>query len=78
LTNAWAANVTLYVGNYGEVFERNLGAAAPLAIPRGLNQLWSAGGIQYDQPMVTGSLMQAFSSNGRRGTVEFHVGKLET
>ncbi len=51
LTNAWAANVILYVGNYGEVFERNLGATTPLAIPRGLNQLWSAGGIQYAPPI---------------------------
>ncbi len=51
LTNAWAANVIRYVGNYGEVFERNLGAATPLAIPRGLNQLWSAGGIQYAPPI---------------------------
>ena len=51
LTDAWAANVIRYVGNYGEVFERNLGATTPLAIPRGLNQLWSAGGIQYAPPI---------------------------
>src|SRR5580692_11144928 len=51
LTNAWAANVIRYVGNYGEVFGRNLGATTPLAIPRGLNQLWSAGGIQYAPPI---------------------------
>jgi general L-amino acid transport system substrate-binding protein len=51
LTNAWAANIVRFVGNYGEVFERNLGATTPLAIPRGLNQLWSAGGIQYAPPI---------------------------
>jgi general L-amino acid transport system substrate-binding protein len=51
LTNAWAANIIRYVGNYGEVFDRNLGATTPLAIPRGLNQLWSAGGIQYAPPI---------------------------
>jgi general L-amino acid transport system substrate-binding protein len=51
LTNAWAANAIRDVGNYGEVFERNLGATTPLAIPRGLNQLWSAGGIQYAPPI---------------------------
>jgi general L-amino acid transport system substrate-binding protein len=51
LPSAWAANVIRYVGNYGEVFERNLGATTPLAIPRGLNQLWSAGGIQYAPPI---------------------------
>jgi general L-amino acid transport system substrate-binding protein len=51
LTNAWAANIIRHVGNYGEVFERNLGATTPLAIPRGLNQLWNAGGIQYAPPI---------------------------
>jgi general L-amino acid transport system substrate-binding protein len=51
LTNAWAANIIRTVGNYGEVFERNLGAKSPLAIPRGLNQLWNAGGIQYAPPI---------------------------
>jgi general L-amino acid transport system substrate-binding protein len=51
LTNAWAANIIRYVGNYGEVFERNLGAKTPLAIPRGLNQLWNDGGVQYAPPI---------------------------
>ncbi len=51
LSNAWAANIIRYVGNYGEVFERNLGAKTPLAIPRGLNQLWNEGGIQYAPPI---------------------------
>ena len=51
LKNSWAANVIRSVGNYGEVFERNLGAKTPLAIPRGLNQLWTAGGIQYAPPI---------------------------
>ncbi len=51
LTNAWAANIIRTVGNYGEVFDRNLGAKSPLAIPRGLNQLWNAGGIQYAPPI---------------------------
>ncbi len=51
LTNGWSANVIKSVGNYGEVFERNLGAKSALAIPRGLNQLWNAGGIQYAPPI---------------------------
>ncbi len=51
LSNAWAANIVRSVGNYGEVFERNLSARTPLAIPRGLNQLWNAGGIQYAPPI---------------------------
>jgi general L-amino acid transport system substrate-binding protein len=48
---SWAVNVIRAVGNYGEVFDRNLGAKSPLAIPRGLNQLWNAGGIQYAPPI---------------------------
>jgi len=51
LSNAWAANVIRSVGNYGEVFDRNLGAKSQLAIPRGLNQLWNSGGIQYAPPI---------------------------
>jgi general L-amino acid transport system substrate-binding protein len=39
------------VGNYGEIFEKNLGAATPLEIARGQNALWNAGGIQYAPPV---------------------------
>ena len=39
------------VGNYGEVFERNVGSDSKLAIPRGLNSLWDRGGIQYAPPL---------------------------
>ena len=39
------------VGDYGEMFERNLGTGSKLKIPRGLNQLWSAGGVMYAPPM---------------------------
>jgi general L-amino acid transport system substrate-binding protein len=39
------------VGNYGELFERNVGAGSPLAIARGLNALWNQGGIQYAPPI---------------------------
>ena len=48
---SWAVNVIRAVGNYGEVFDRNLGVKSPLAIPRGLNELWNAGGIQYAPPI---------------------------
>ena len=51
LSKTWAANVIKTVGNYGEVFDRNLGVKTPLAIPRGLNQLWDSGGIQYAPPI---------------------------
>ncbi|WP_428030828.1 amino acid ABC transporter substrate-binding protein [Ancylobacter sp.] len=51
LTKDWATRIVKSVGNYGEVFERNVGAQSPLGIPRGINQLWSAGGIQYAPPI---------------------------
>jgi general L-amino acid transport system substrate-binding protein len=51
LTRDWAARIIRRVGNYGEVYERNIGAGSKLRIPRGLNQLWSAGGIQYAPPI---------------------------
>jgi general L-amino acid transport system substrate-binding protein len=51
LTKDWAVRVIRHVGNYGEVFERNVGSESQLKIPRGLNQLWSAGGIQYAPPI---------------------------
>ncbi len=39
------------VGNYGEIFERNIGKNTPLGLDRGLNQLWSKGGILYAPPV---------------------------
>ena len=51
LSKDWAARIIRRVGNYGEVYERNIGAGSRLRIPRGLNQLWSAGGIQYAPPI---------------------------
>jgi general L-amino acid transport system substrate-binding protein len=51
LSNDWAYNVVKRVGNYGEVFERNLGQGSQLKIARGLNQLWNKGGIMYAPPI---------------------------
>jgi len=51
LTRDWAVRIIRHVGNYGEVYERNVGSESRLKIPRGLNQLWSAGGIQYAPPI---------------------------
>jgi len=51
LTKDWAVRIIRHVGNYGEVYERNVGSQSKLKIPRGLNQLWSAGGIQYAPPI---------------------------
>ena len=51
LTSDWAARVIRTVGNYGEVFDRDVGAHSKLGIPRGLNELWNNGGIQYAPPI---------------------------
>lgn len=51
LTNDWAYNIIKGVGNYGEIFERNIGANTPLKIERGVNALWSKGGLQYAPPI---------------------------
>ncbi|WAJ30748.1 amino acid ABC transporter substrate-binding protein [Antarcticirhabdus aurantiaca] len=51
LDNAWAINVVKAVGNYGEIFERNVGSKTPLAIQRGQNALWTDGGLQYAPPI---------------------------
>ena len=51
LTKDWAARIIRHVGNYGEVYERNVGSGSKLGIPRGLNQLWSNGGILYAPPI---------------------------
>ena len=47
----WAYNAIKQVGNYGEMFDRNVGPKTPLAISRGLNALWSKGGLQYAPPV---------------------------
>ena len=51
LSKDWAARIIRHVGNYGEIYDRNVGTESKLKIPRGLNQLWSAGGIQYAPPI---------------------------
>jgi len=48
LDTKWAYNIVRQVGNYGEIWERNV---APLELPRGLNNLWNKGGIQYAPPL---------------------------
>ena len=51
LTKDWAVRIVKLVGNYGEVFERNVGTGSPLKIDRGLNKLWNKGGVQYAPPI---------------------------
>jgi general L-amino acid transport system substrate-binding protein len=47
----WVINVIKAVGNYGEIFERNIGVNTPLQIQRGQNALWTKGGLQYGMPI---------------------------
>ena len=51
LSNDWAVNIIKAVGNYGEIFDRNVGPETPLGIERGINNLWNKGGIQYGMPI---------------------------
>jgi general L-amino acid transport system substrate-binding protein len=50
LDEKFAYNIVKQVGNYGEVFERNVGVNTPLGIERGLNALWTNGGLMYSPP----------------------------
>ena len=50
LDDKFVYNVIKQVGNYGEIFERNVGENTPLGIPRGLNALWTEGGLMYSPP----------------------------
>lgn len=49
--NNWAYNIVKEVGNYGEVYDRNVGPATPLKLERGANALWKDGGLQYAMPV---------------------------
>lgn len=47
LDEAWVVNIIKAVGNYGEIYERNI---TPLGLPRGVNNLWNKGGLMYSPP----------------------------
>lgn len=51
LDNKWAYNAIKQVGNYGEIFDRNVGPKTPLRLERGLNALWTKGGLMYAMPI---------------------------
>jgi len=51
LTRDWAVRIIRHIGNYAEVYDRNVGVKSKLGIPRGINQLWTSGGIQYAPPI---------------------------
>lgn len=50
LDNAFAKNIIMQVGNYGEVFEKNIGASTAIGLARGLNAQWTDGGLLYTPP----------------------------
>ena len=51
LDKEWAYRIVKQVGNYGESFERNLGPKTPIGLPRGVNNLWTKGGLMYAPPI---------------------------
>jgi len=51
LDNDWLYRVVAQVGNYGEIFENNVGPNTPLGLPRGVNNLWTNGGLMYAPPV---------------------------
>jgi general L-amino acid transport system substrate-binding protein len=51
LSNDWGKNMIEQVGNYGEIFERNVGPDSPLRLERGQNDLWTRGGLMYAMPV---------------------------
>lgn len=51
LDRRWAYNAIKAVGNYGEIFERNLGRGSPIGLQRGVNDLWTRGGLMYAMPI---------------------------
>jgi len=50
VANEWVANIVMALGNYGEIYERNVGNQSPLNIPRGQNNIWKKGGLLYSPP----------------------------
>jgi general L-amino acid transport system substrate-binding protein len=51
LDKDWMVKAIKTVGNYGEIFERNVGPKTPLNLPRGTNELWNKGGLMYAPPV---------------------------
>jgi general L-amino acid transport system substrate-binding protein len=51
LDEKWAYNAIKQVGNYGEIFDRNVGKDSPVKLERGLNDLWTRGGLMYAMPI---------------------------
>src|SRR5262249_8545138 len=52
LSRDWAYNIVKQVGNYGEIFDRNIGANTPMKMERGRNAIWSEGGLMVSPPFL--------------------------
>jgi general L-amino acid transport system substrate-binding protein len=52
LSKDWAYNIIKAVGNYAEIYDRNIGPNTPLGLDRGVNAQWNDGGIQYGMPIL--------------------------
>ena len=50
IPNGWVVRILSSVGNYGDLYERNLGDGSPLKLDRGQNRLWTQGGLMYAPP----------------------------
>ena len=51
LENDWVVRIVKHMGNFAEIYDRNLGEGSPIKIDRGINKLWNAGGLQYAPPI---------------------------
>lgn len=51
LRESWAADAIRLVGNYGEIFDKHVGRGSPIGLDRGLNRLWTDGGLMYAPPL---------------------------
>jgi general L-amino acid transport system substrate-binding protein len=51
LTNDWAYRIVKHIGNYGESYDRHVGPNTDIGLERGLNALWTDGGLQYAMPI---------------------------
>ena len=51
ISPTWVVNVVKAVGNYGEIYERHMGPQTAIGLARGINELWTKGGLHYPLPM---------------------------
>lgn len=51
LAPEWCSRIIMQVGNYGEVYDRHIGPDTPIALERGINELWTNGGLIYAPPV---------------------------